>query len=1173
MRTDPVLPESEKRVRIEATSPELDAWVSANAGSGKTTILRNRVIRLLLEGTAPDRILCLTYTKAAAAEMQGRIFSELARWVTLDDAALAEAIARLEGRLEAPPARELVLARTLFARAIEAPGGLKIQTIHAFAERVLHLFPLEAGVPLNFDVLETADARDLRHAARQQAITLATENPASKLGLAFGEILAACNTEAFAKALDTAVDELAGLRMRDESLPAMVGREAVYRAALGIAPGETLPKIEADFTHAALAIPEMEATAETIREDRETGKKDGELARSLLDVAAMRRAGKPWIETYLRLFLTAALSPRTDAFTKGIKKRHPGLEAIEATAKAACDAFVERRRAFLTFTRSLALLAFAEFVLDHFEEAKAARNALDFNDLIAALRRLLTVADASWIMMKLDASIEHVLIDEAQDTTREMWDIIRRLTSEFFAGEGRARKFRSIFVVGDEKQSIFSFQGADPAVFEESRAYFAGKSLRPENIRRPVELKSSFRSSGDILKAVDQVFATPARAEGLTASGQQAAHIAARQPFPGLVEVWPLERPRTSGDEDAATVTPASVLLADRIADQIAEWLQGDVRHFVDGEPIRAGDILILVQQRSQFFTAMLKALKLRQIPVSGADRLRLQEELVIRDLLVIAEAALLEADDLALATALKTPIFGLDDQDIERLARGRTGSLAEALAKADSAGLHAIAKRWRELVDAVRWQSPFVFFSGLLASPAPVDITMSGRKAFLARLGEDASDPLDAFLLEAQAFTRVEPASVLLFVQAQRGRETELKRDLEHGGDKVRVMTVHGSKGLEARVVFLGDTIQKPDRGKEKPAFVLAGPDKLARAESSRLLVWSGRKPDEAEPLRAARASERRRQFAEYRRLLYVGMTRAADRLYVAGFAGPLPKSGKPGKSAETLPGEETWYGLVEAGLSECAAAVDVTTGDAPDGMRTLRRLASGVAPALPAAGAPKIEMPPPDLPDWLNRPVAHQPAPLPPLRPSKSRAVFAPTKAPDESEGIDRRRRGILLHQLFEWLPRIEPEQRFHMGQALIARLAPGLTREEAGVLLEPVIRHLASPSGLRLFGPDSRAEVALAGTITLGDGTARSVAGRIDRLVVGEDRIDIVDVKSGAVGKAVENATICRQMALYRALLAAIYPGKPIECTIFWIETGEAESLPPAILDHSFRMIAQE
>lgn len=1163
MKTDPILPRAEREIRIAATAPDVDAWVSANAGSGKTTILGNRVIRLLLVGTPPDRILCLTFTKAAAAEMQARIFRELARWVTLEDVPLKAVIASLVGPDGAiPDQAALRHARTLFARAIEAPGGLKIQTIHAFAERILHLFPVEAGVPLDFEVLGDVDASALRDQARRMTIEAATRTPASALGRAFGELVNASGIEAFATALDCALGDIGRLRNRGEDLPPVAERAAIYRAAFGVDETESEGCIEADFAATALAADQLERAAEAVTAQKKPSETQLRLAANLAAVAQRRRNNGRWHEPYRRLFLTAKGEIAKPAlFIKAVIETAPWLAEAESCAKADLATYLQRRLAFRAYTRSLALTDFADAVHRRFLAAKRARSTLDFDDLIAALRRLLQSEQAAWVRLKLDSAIEHVLVDEAQDTTPEMWDIVRALTDEFFAGDGVSRRKRTLFVVGDEKQSIYSFQGADPAVFEESRRHFAAVALDGRFIKKPIALNYSFRSSDDVLGAVDRVFATPERRAGLSAGAEHIHHVAARQRFPGQVELWPLERP-VPVDEGAPKPPPPVVMLAQRIADQIAGWLASGARHLEDGTPIQPGDILILVRKRGPFFSAVLRALRSRGVPVAGADRLKLQEEIAIHDLLVIAEAVLQREDDLALATALKTPLFGLSEAELEYLARGRSGSLRDALAASTEPRLVAFEARLTALRDHARVASPFEFFAALLVDPAPGCPVMSGRKALLTRLGPDAGDPLDAFLIEAQNFARQAPAALLPFVLDQRRRVSEIKRDLEQGSERVRIMTVHGAKGLEGRIVFLGDTADPPSRGKEAPAFLLR-----AKGEAP-LLCWAGSKGDEPELMRAARGLERAKLLGEYRRLLYVGMTRASDRLYLTGHGRQLPKDGEKPPPDDAM--EWSWHQLASVALADVPEIGSTAVG----AMQGVRRLVSAVPPAPPTDSkrAAKADAPP-VLPDWVRRaPDAPKAEPLPPLRPSAGFASpsFVPGGA--AAPGFARQR-GIILHRLYELLPRVDPEQRRKIGGTLLAGLAPDLRSAEIDVVLDPVLKLMASPEGIRIFGAQSRAEVALAGEITLSDGTRRAVAGRIDRLIVVDHRVEIIDLKTGRPHAPEEDFAILRQMALYRALLAAIYPGHEIACRILWTETGVLADLAGEALDHALAGITAE
>lgn len=1166
MKARRALEERELAARIAATDPTRDAWVSANAGSGKTRILRNRVIRLMLDGTPPDRILCLTYTRAAAAEMQGRIFAELARWVTLDDAALDEAIGELVSltpqQHRATP-RERAKARGLFARAIEAPGGLKVQTIHAFAERVLHLFPIEAGVPLDFAILMEDEARKLADAARRETLEAALAAPGSVLGKAFGEILEAAGLPAFGEALDEALAAVSRLALENRALPAPEIRVEAYRKALRIPPHQSLSAIE---TRLLLDLDgtTFEHAASVVESQKKLNEAQRKLAARLNESARTLKAEAPDPRRVCAPFLTETGVPgRRPTFTKDVLALAPELAEFEAHVKAVWLRYFEERHAFLTFTRSLAMASFTEEVRRRYGTAKTARSLLDFDDLIGALRRLLTSGQAAWVLFKLDGGIDHVLIDEAQDTTRAMWEIVAALTDEFFAGEGARQPVRTLFVVGDEKQSIYSFQGADPAVFEEYRQRFGDRSPRGELIRRPVPLTYSFRSSDDVLGAVDAVFAPEENRRGLTARGEALEHRSADSRFPGHVEFWPPARASELNE------SAGHIRVAQEIARTIAGWLSRPERHLVDGRPLRPGDILILVRVRNAFFEAVRAALKAEGVPVAGADRLTLQSELVIQDLLALAQAVLVPEDDLALACVLKSPLFGVAEAALESLARGREGTLRAALAQVQPTG--AAGVRWDRFaawLDALaamaRRSTPFDFFAQVLSGPAPACPQRSVKAVLADQFGAEIGDPLNEFLHQALTHAQEGAGALLPFVLAQQSRQTELKRDAEAAQDKVRVMTVHGAKGLEGRIVFLADAHGVPE-AKKDPKVLL-----VSHGAAHALLLWSALpRQDEPDAMAQERARRRGVLMGEYRRLLYVGMTRAADRLYVTSHARRLTK--KEIEQGQELadpedPMEASWYQMLRRGLQAAPAfGPEETLHEAlpPRRKQHLPTREPVAAPQDVPAPAPRRFV----APDWLRRPLPDE----------QTEAVLTPSSgiaAPQGGDGEARpfaQRRGIVLHKLFELLPRVAPEARESVGLRLLALIAPDLAAEAHAPLLAPVLGLLNGEWGMRWFGPDSRAEVAISGDVDLNDGRRHAVRGRIDRLLVTPEGVDIIDLKTGRARRGDEDAGILRQMALYRALLRALYPGRPVRCHLVWLEAADVEALSAAALDAAFALLS--
>ncbi len=1169
-----LLPKAEKEQRLHATDPSVHAWVAANAGSGKTSILRNRVIRLLLAGATPDRILCLTYTKAAAAEMQNRIFEELARWVGLDDAHLDTAIGTILRAGPGPAGLDphaLAQARTLFARAIETPGGLKIQTIHAFAERILRVFPLESGVPLNFEILDDATTQILADEAQQACLRMAIGDAEAPLGRAFLTMVDASGLSEFASALTRASSLLGNLAIKGESLPPAAMREALLRQRLGLGPNETVADAG---TQRDAALPGTGAMAEWVALLRQFKAAAG---RTKL-IEALEKAisehdggGSAWLDPLIKTFMTREGTLSKLVLAEKLQQDAPalaeGLNGLIATVRT----FRAKRDAFIVLDRSLAVMTFAEAVHARFEARKRARNALDFNDLIGALRRLVRSGHAAWIMMKLDASIDHVLVDEAQDTTPDMWDILKALTEEFFAGEGGVARPRSLFVVGDEKQSIFSFQGANPADFEAARRHFGDLAGKDDPIRHPVPLLYSFRSSPDLLDLVDRIFANPRFREGVALSGDAVVHRAAWPNFPGDAELWPLVRPPIASQAPPGPRQPPAQMLAEKVAGVIRHWIDDGVCHPRDGKPIGPGDILILVRERNAFFEAVLRALKRRGLPVAGADRLTLQDHIAVQDLLAVAEAVLCPGNDLALATALRTPFFGIDEATLEAVARPRDGTLWDAVQAAPS--MAAIAAHLRNLARSARRQGPYAFLATLLSSPVPDGSGLTGRKALQRRLGSDIHEPIDALLPEAQAFESREMASLLLFLLDQRSRSTDIKRDMDQRSNLIRVMTVHGSKGLEGRIVFLCDTTRSRDSVKTNEPFML-------RKDAGALLVWLGSRLDKPPSLEAAFEMMRKKHREESRRLFYVALTRASDRLIIGGsLTKPPPKKDIDAGCECPLEdeGAASWYQMARAGFAQHPRVISIPDPDADaHGLGGLNRVLMRVPPSEPGTFVAMTERAGPSQatlgmmsePAWLTTAPPEEPQPVRRLVPS---ALAGPERqsGPKEAGMMTSRERGIIVHRLFELLAPQPELTRMEAGAGWLRRVVPRLSAEDAESLLAPVLALLTQRDTADWFSPSSRAEAAIIGMVRLNSGQLHPVEARLDRLLILPDRTRFLDIKTGLRGDSIGEG-ILRQMAVYARLLGQLHAGRPVEAAILWTQTMTIETLDDATLDKAFDRI---
>ena len=978
--------------QIAAADPERSVFVSANAGSGKTHVLTQRVVNLLLRGTAPEKILCITFTKAAAANMATRVFDTLAAWTALDDAALDEKIKASTGRKS--DAAQRAGARRLFATALETPGGLKVQTIHAFCTRLLHQFPFEADVAARFEVLDDAATSQLLNDLTLDVMLQAAADPDGALGQALAVAITAAADITFKEVIAEAIG-------KRDLVTAWVTRAGGVQQAIdelsrtfGLAPEDSLQAVEAEYLSASLIA--QSEWPELIDIFASGSKSDNERAASLL--SASQASGRDRVDCYLNIFCRQDRGARKDIVTRALVNKYPEWEArLRAEQDRICQ-LVAREFALRARDRSAALLTVAHAVIERYRAAKDRRGLLDYDDLIDKTLTLFGNTAAAWVLYKLDLGVDHVLVDEAQDTSPKQWEIIKTLVSEFAGGGARDGIKRTVFAVGDEKQSIFSFQGAAPLSFAENRRHFAAFFKDTETEFAEERLEYSFRSGPVVLGAVDTVFAREQAFRGLSHDRVKTVHQAVHADAPGEVEIWDLVEPdpKDTGKEgwdapfDTASETSPSVKLAAKIARTVKAWTEHGTR---------PRDVLILVRQRGPAFEAVIRALKREGIAVAGADRLILTEHIAIMDLLVLGDALLLPDDDLALATVLKCPLFGLNDDQIYTLAYDRKGPLRNVLrAKANDDPMFAAASMaLDQLADKARELTPFAFYAHVLGA-------RRGRANFLARLGIEASDPLDEFLNLALAYEQRETPSLQGFLNWIRAAQSVVKRDMELARDEVRVMTVHGAKGLEAKNVILIDATTTRPEGAHPPRLLtapIAGAPPVSNA-----LIWAVAKDKDAGPMTDARNAALEDARDEYRRLLYVGMTRAAERLIVCGTKGV-------NKSPEGC-----WHQLVLDALQpESVETDDVDVG------KIWHFSKNTGAPAQELADKPTSQI---ALPDWLRTAVKPAKPAVWVLTPSDAGDTDAPHRLATGADRTSALLRGTLTHRLLQSLPDIPAANR---------------------------------------------------------------------------------------------------------------------------------------------------
>lgn len=1146
-----------------AADPAISAFVTANAGSGKTKTLIDRVARLLLAKVAPEAILCVTYTKAAAAEMQRRLFERLGKWSVTSDTDLRAELIKLVGEGEVYDAERLSKARALFAQALETPGGLKIQTIHAFCEKLLRRFPLEAGVSPGFTVMDDQAGAAIARAARR-----AVANWVDTHDDAFAQAYAR-----FSVALDFQSFEamFAGFEARRGQIVAYVQRcgglaEAI--ADVWVRCGFEAPTSAEDLAARAMARLDLGTwrAAATVLFDG-GGKQDAKYAEAL---AAVARDPDATLDVALRALFTEGGegTPATwPAKTSGLKSREDLREAL-LREQAKLEAAREQVRAAKVAedTESALALAFLYVKTHRFE--KDARGALDFTDLIDKTKVLLTErVDATWVLYKLDGGIDHILLDEAQDTAPEQWKILEALTGDFFAGEtsegwnGR-RAERTLFIVGDEKQSIYSFQGADPTnLLKETQRYIdLIEAVRPGG-GQSVPLVTSYRSTYQVLSFVDALLSDPeTHAAVPPPTGMDLVrHELFRHGHPGCVDLWPLTR-ELPGEEREAWEAPldaegersANRRLAEAIAAETKAILErGDAvfdKELGRHRAAHAGDILVLVRRRKVLFEEIIRALKRRGVPVAGADRLSLSSHIAFEDLLALGRFVLFADDDLTLAALLKSPFCGLSDDDIYALAKGRKATLwTELQRRAEERAEWAVA---RDVLDWAliegRRRQPFEFYAGWLGLTN--EAGRSHRAKVLTRLGAEAEEALDEFLAQVMEAEQRGVRDLEALVADFAALDIIVKREMEGARREVRVMTAHGSKGLEAPIVFLPETTVK--RG--------AGGSPLLVTEDGALL-WCASGKGDCEASAKARKLRDDKESQEALRLLYVALTRARDRLILCGRIDARTKDDKVGG----------WYAAVRAAFAHADIAPHVRTIGEDD----TAFLRYGPDPT-PAPRAEKDVRVPAAAPAWMTHEAPPEPAAARYAAPSRiedNARVPAPSPLARVA-GLGRYRRGELVHKLLQILPDLAPDQRPAAARRLLAA-ERDLTEEQREEMAAAAFGVLEDPRFSAVFGPGSRAEVALAGTSAhLPKGLA--VSGRVDRLVVDEARVLVIDYKTNRPSPdRIEDAdpAYLAQMAVYVAVLREVFLGRVIEAALVWTDGPKLMPVPEKVMAEALARLA--
>lgn len=1115
------------REQLAASDPKRTIWVSANAGSGKTQVLVDRVVRLMLDGAEPETILCLTFTKAAAAEMKNRLFKHLSTWTLATDEILKQNLEKLEISTREPT---LIAARQLFTKALETPGGLKIQTIHAFAEKLLQLFPVEAGIAPGFKVLEDRATEDMISAARSETLDQALGNGDSDLAMALAQVGQYASERTFDALLK-------GVFAEREVIKELIGSDNDYQdirayvaKTLGVNAQQNRNGILQEITSIDVAV--YSKTAEELRSAKHFSGAKRTISEFLRDVVSANQA-EDRLQAILAFYFTKKREPRKEIYAKVTEKNHPDIADWFAIERERIHQLVEIHDLHLRVDMTASLLYLAQSISEDFEHRKRAASAYDFSDLIARASNLLRNSPMTqWVLYKLDRGINHILVDEAQDTSPDQWNIIRAIADEFFAGEGVAQKVpRTLFVVGDQKQSIFSFQGADAKTFQDMRDEVKARVVALGKQPPQISLLTSYRSVPEVLDFVDAVFPDKASVDmGLSPTDdERRKHESNRKESHGIVQLWPLIENDEAEEPDYWLVPvdrqPKGFhrrLLARKIATTVRSWIGKRIIPSI-GRTVVAEDILILLQTRGELFAMIIAELRALGIEVAGADRITLMDSLSVQDLLAFAQVMVLPDDDYSLACILKSPFMPdpLDDDELMQLCLNRESEpLRARLHSAQDAKTAANARFIEVMAAEAEALGPFGFFSKLLSLY---------RKQMQLRLGPESLDATNALLDIAIDYEYEQGTSLAGFVAWFQSGETILKREMQRPNGQVRLMTVHGAKGLESEIVIIPDAADR--KKKNDVSLVYAG---------NGLPVWAISDLAPSPLIEEWKETKKRLALEEHKRLLYVALTRAKDELYIAGSRSVLKK--KDGSDSEL---KDTWYHFIQTQL---ASQQDVVMEQIEDPFSNGPVLHFGAHPT-PAQPDHKPQGGTGALPSWL-----YTAATLPPVPNHWTVTRLAGQNSPtlDAKEGVSF---GTKVHEFFRLLPSLESGLRPAYAEDTARRLGLDLG------FLRGLMARIEEPDMAPFFGSLSLAEIEILARLPSG----RDMSGRIDRLRITDELIYLLDYKSDAsppLSLTADNFAV-RQIALYSQSVSQTHPGRDVKVAIFWTAIRRIDMLSPSLV----------
>ena len=1099
----------------DLNTPITSSWVSANAGSGKTFNLINRVVRLLISGVAPSKILCITFTNSAAEEMKVRLLDRLAEWVTMESNELLFHIeSLLETKFTDGESRKLILlkARQLFAEVLEEQSSLRISTIHSLCETILRHFSVETGIPFDFKIINEIEQRALIEELLQE---FAVESNQAFINI--NKIIKPSSEAALTDFTLEIISDQERLIKEDffEYFPEFT--EAVSEGEIN---NSNSQKLRSKISSKVL---------KTLIEAFSTGGNESQIHGKMIEDSYSSEQ-ENFFEVMEKVFLTLEKKPRDH-------KRFPDKKVLEkypqiiSTIKKITDLILDIRRDCQTkdlYLKTKKVKDFGKEVVSKYEKKKLEKNSLDFYDLLKKVKDLLCKDGMmSWVNFKIDATLNHLLVDECQDVSPIQWEIINRIAGEFFDNWAAVQESKSIFIVGDEKQTIYSFQGADPLTFTKVKSFYSKKLKSVGSNLIDLDLNKSYRSSPLILNYINKVFSDPNSLGVKVVKPHQGT-----KSLPGRVEIWPIDQkqktiisPKVWWESVSETNSSDSKeIFAERLAKEIRvilaeKFIPDENSDCIKFRKVMPNDIMILFRSRSPLYYEIIEQLNRQHLPTQGADRIILNNDISIKDIISLLKFLDNPLDDLSLAEALKSPFFNISEAKLFEFAYNREESLW--LSFLNNSSESDIITEISNLLSQVDTLTTYELLEMIL-------VENSGMEKLINRLGSEVYETVEAFLGYVSEFEDNNISSLASFLNWFSKNKLEIKRPPNKEGRQIKVMTIHASKGQESPIVILPDTLNHSIKMTQS---------KLVKSKNS--IFFKQEKLERCQKIsEIERANLVENEFEE-NRLLYVALSRTKYWLIISA-------------NGKTL--EESWYQKCLLAYEQMSSE-EFTVSNEVSGQKMVLEYnwhrESNKANHTIDPVIENINMGVKLKEIDVNKVEKEK------LSPTSLKKIYPKPYSRTEriNESLDKNMsliRGNLIHSLFEKLSKVENSKRQIVAKNIAKIHFPELKENYVESAIAETLSVMRAKENKRFFSREARFEITIMGAL---EGIGK-INGKIDCLLINDKEIEIVDFKTDRnPPKSVSevSAAYIMQLGIYSSLIQRSFPDLPIFSYILWTKSN--------------------